>query len=100
YRTNETMELIENPTKLPTDASVERIEEPYVKTRITAPADYIGGIMKLGQERRGVYLGMHYLDPTRGQVEWEFPLGEIILDFFDRVKDNRRGQVGMECGIN
>src|SRR2546426_12673197 len=46
YRTNETMELIENPTKLPTDASVERIEEPYVKSRITAPADYIGGGMK------------------------------------------------------
>src|SRR5262249_35635068 len=65
-------------------------------TRITSPADYIGAIMKLGQERRGNYLGMHYLDPTRVQFEWEFPLAEIILDFYDRLKTISRGYAGMD----
>jgi len=96
YRTDGNMELIENPTRMPTDSSVERIEEPYVKTRITSPAEYIGGIMTLGQERRGVYLGMHYLDPVRVQFEWEFPLGEIVLDFYDRLKTISRGYASMD----
>jgi GTP-binding protein LepA len=96
HRTDGSVELIENPTKLPADSSVLRVEEPYVKTRITSPADYIGAIMKLGQERRGVYLGMHYLDPTRVQFEWEFPLSEIILDFYDRLKTISRGYAGMD----
>jgi GTP-binding protein LepA len=96
YRTDGTMEIIENPTRMPTDSSVERIEEPYVKTRITSPAEYIGGIMTLGQERRGVYLGMHYLDPVRVQFEWEFPLGEIVLDFYDRLKTISRGYASMD----
>src|SRR5262249_20344534 len=55
YLTNGEMEIIENPTKLPPAGNLERVEEPYVKSRITAPADYIGAIMKLGQERRGEY---------------------------------------------
>jgi GTP-binding protein LepA len=96
YRTDGTMEIIENPTRMPTDSSVERTEEPYVKTRITSPAEYIGGIMTLGQERRGVYLGMHYLDPVRVQFEWEFPLGEIVLDFYDRLKTISRGYASMD----
>ena len=96
YRTDGSMELIENPTRLPQDSSVERIEEPYVKTRITSPADYIGPIMTLGQERRGGYMGMHYLDQTRVQFEWEFPLGEIILDFYDRLKTISRGYASMD----
>ena len=62
YATDGQMLLIENPSLLPDPANIDRIEEPYVKARIMAPADYIGGIMKLGQERRGVYNGMHYLD--------------------------------------
>ncbi len=96
YRADSSMVVIENPTKMPAVAEIERIEEPYVKARITAPADYIGAIMKLGQERRGEYLGMHYLDPTRVQFEWEFPLAEIILDFFDRLKTVSRGYAAMD----
>jgi GTP-binding protein LepA len=61
-----------------------------------APADYIGGIMKLGQERRGVYRGMQYLDPTRVEFDWEFPLAEIILDFFDRLKTISRGYASLD----
>jgi GTP-binding protein LepA len=96
YRTDGAMELIENPTRMPHGAEVDRIEEPFVKTRITAPADYIGAIMKLGQERRGEYLGMHYLDPTRVQFEFDFPLAEIILDFYDRLKTVTRGYAAMD----
>ena len=95
-KTNGEVEIIENPTRLPTDQSVARIREPYVKSRITCPADYIGPIMKLGQERRGVYLGMHYLDQERVQFEWEFPLSEIILDFNDRLKTISRGYASMD----
>ncbi|MSR06486.1 MAG: elongation factor 4 [Gemmatimonadetes bacterium] len=96
YRTDGAMEIIENPTRMPTDSSVERVEEPYVKTRITSPAEYIGGIMTLGQERRGVYIERHYLDPVRVQFEWEFPLGEIVLDFYDRLKTISRGYASMD----
>ena len=96
HKTDGTMEVIESPTRMPHGASVDRIEEPYVKARITAPADYIGPIMKLGQERRGDYLGMHYLDPQRVQFEWEFPLAEIILDFYDRLKTVTRGYAAMD----
>ena len=96
YRTDGAMEIVENPSHLPEPASIERIEEPYVKARIMAPADYIGGIMKLGQDRRGVYQGMHYLDPTRVEFQWEFPLGEIVLDFYDRLKSLSRGYASLD----
>src|SRR5574342_109361 len=80
YRTDGTTELIENPSKLPAPATLDRIEEPYVKARIMSPVDYIGPIMTLGNERRGAYRGMKYIDPTRVEFEWDFPLAEIILD--------------------
>jgi GTP-binding protein LepA len=99
FLTNATMEKIENPTKLPPAGNLERVEEPYVKAHITAPADYIGAIMTLGQERRGEYHGMHYLDPTRVQFDWEFPLGEIILDFFDRLKTISKGYASMDYDL-
>jgi GTP-binding protein LepA len=88
--------VVENPTLLPDPASIDRIEEPFVKARIMAPADYIGGIMKLGQDRRGVYLGMKYLDQTRVEFDWEFPLGEIVLDFYDKLKSLSRGYASFD----
>ncbi len=96
HKTDGTMELVENPSKLPHGSTVDRIEEPYVKARIVAPAEYIGAIMKLGQERRGVYGGMHYLDPTRVEFTWEFPLAEIILDFYDKLKTLSRGYASLD----
>jgi GTP-binding protein LepA len=96
YRPDGTMELIENPSKLPPVAGIERIEEPYVKARIVAPADYIGPIMTLGTERRGLYLGMKYIDTTRVEFDWEFPLAEIILDFYDRLKTISRGYASLD----
>jgi GTP-binding protein LepA len=96
YRTDGSMVVVENPTRMPHGSVVDRIEEPYVRARITSPAEYIGAIMQLGQERRGVYLGMQYVDPTRVQFTWEFPLAEIILDFYDRLKTISRGYAALD----
>jgi GTP-binding protein LepA len=96
YRTDGTMQLVENPSVMPHGSMAERIEEPYVKARILAPSEYIGAMMKLGQERRGVYLGMHYVDPTRVEFSWEFPLAEIILDFYDKLKTISRGYASLD----
>jgi len=96
HKTDGSMDLVENPSKLPHGSTVDRIEEPYVKARIVAPAEYIGAIMKLGQERRGVYGGMHYLDPTRVEFTWDFPLAEIILDFYDKLKTLSRGYASLD----
>ncbi len=96
YRTDGTMELVENPALMPNTAVIDRIEEPYVKARIMAPSDYIGPIMTLGTERRGVYKNMTYLDQQRVEFDWEFPLGEIILDFFDRLKSISRGYASLD----
>jgi GTP-binding protein LepA len=96
YKTDGTMELVENPALMPNVAVIDRIEEPYVKARIMAPSDYIGPIMTLGTERRGVYKNMTYLDQQRVEFDWEFPLGEIILDFFDRLKSISRGYASLD----
>ena len=96
HKTDGTMELVENPALMPNTAVIERIEEPYVKARIMAPAEYIGPIMTLGTERRGVYKNMTYLDQQRVEFDWEFPLGEIILDFFDRLKSISRGYASLD----
>jgi GTP-binding protein LepA len=94
--TDGSTEIVENPTKMPTGSRVEHVDEPYIKARITTPTDYIGAIMQIGQERRGEYLGMHYLDPTRVELDWELPLAEIILDFYDRLKTVSRGFASMD----
>jgi len=96
YLTDGSMVLLENPTRLPDPATIARIEEPYVKARIMAPADYIGGIMKLGQDRRGEYHGMKYLDATRVEFDFDFPLAEIVLDFYDKLKGISRGYASMD----
>jgi GTP-binding protein LepA len=96
YLTDGTELLIENPTLLPDTTTIDRIEEPYVKARIMAPVEYIGAIMKLGQERRGIYNGMHYLDTARVEFDFEFPLGEIVLDFYDRLKSVSRGYASLD----
>ncbi|MFQ5551706.1 MAG: translation elongation factor 4 [Gemmatimonadales bacterium] len=94
--TDGSTQVIENPTKLPTGSSVDEVEEPYVKARITCPTDYIGSIMSLGQDRRGDYQHMDYLDTTRVAMDWEFPLSEIILDFYDKLKTASRGYAALD----
>jgi GTP-binding protein LepA len=99
YRTDGTMELVENPSLMPPATLIHYVEEPYVKARIMAPADYIGGIMTLGTDRRGIYKNMTYLDTARVEFDWEFPLAEIILDFFDRLKTISRGYASLDYEI-
>jgi GTP-binding protein LepA len=96
YKTDGDMVAVENPSDLPDVANISRIEEPYVKARIMAPTEYIGGIMKLGQERRGEYHGMTYLDTARVEFSFSFPLGEIVLDFYDKLKSISRGYASLD----
>ena len=96
YLTDGEMQIIENPSRMPHGSTVDRIEEPFVKARIVAPTDYIGAIMTLGTERRGVYRNMSYIDATRVEFDWEFPLAEIVLDFYDRLKTISRGYASLD----
>jgi len=91
-----TMELLENPALMPHGSKVDYIEEPYVKARIVAPAEYIGSIMTLSGERRGLYKTMSYVDGQRVEFDFEFPLAEIILDFYDRLKTISRGYASLD----
>jgi GTP-binding protein LepA len=96
YRTDGEMQLVENPALMPETVVIQRIEEPYVKARIMCPTEYIGAIMTLGNDRRGLYKNMTYVDTARVEFDWEFPLGEIILDFFDRLKTVSRGYASLD----
>ena len=96
HKTDGTMLLVENPALMPPAVVISDIEEPYVKARIMCPTEYIGAIMTLGTERRGLYKNMSYIDTARVEFEWEFPLGEIILDFFDKMKTVSRGYASLD----
>ncbi len=96
YTTDGAMLHIDNPSFLPDPGTIDRIEEPYVRSRIMAPAEYIGPIMKLGGDRRGIYNGMKYLDTVRVEFDFEFPLGEIVLDFYDKLKSATRGYASFD----
>ncbi|MFC1660083.1 translation elongation factor 4 [Gemmatimonadota bacterium] len=88
--------VVENPASLPDRGRIQSIEEPVVKARILCPAEYIGNVQKLCHERRGVFKGMHYLDPQRVEIDYELPLAEIVLDFYDRLKGGTRGYAGLD----
>ena len=96
YMNDGSMMLLENPSLMPHGSVVSHVEEPYVKARIVAPAEYIGPIMTLGNERRGIYLNMSYIDTARVEFDFEFPLAEIILDFYDRLKTISRGYASLD----
>ena len=83
--------VVENPNKVPTDSSKDHIREPYVKAEIITPTEYIGNLMKLCQERRGIYVNQTYLDTERVNLEYELPLAEIVFDFYDKLKSLSRG---------
>lgn len=87
---------IDAPTKLPDRVKIKEIEEPYVKTSIFTPTEYIGPIMELCQNKRGVYRAMDYLDKERVNIHYELPLSEIIYDFFDRLKSTTKGYASFD----
>lgn len=94
--TDGTQLAIENPTSLPDRSKIERIEEPYVTARIMCPTDYIGNVQKLCHDRRGEFVSMNYIDPTRVEFIYELPLAEIVLDFYDRLKGSTRGYASLD----
>jgi GTP-binding protein LepA len=91
---------LESPSMLPDRTRIEQMEEPYVRARIVCPAEYIGGVQKLYHERRGEFLGMNYLDPTRVEFTYELPLAEIVLDFYDRLKSATRGYASFDYELS
>ena len=96
--TGETIE-IDSPVKLPDRTLIKEIEEPFVKTSIFTPSTYIGPIMELCQGKRGVYIGMDYIDQTRVDIHYELPLSEIIYDFFDRLKSSTKGYASFDYEV-
>jgi len=94
-------EVIEltNPSNLPDPSEIEYMEEPMVKAEIMVTTEYIGAIMTLCQERRGVYIGTEYMEDTRAMLRYELPLNEIIYDFFDALKSRSRGYASFDYEI-
>lgn len=99
YLTNGDMVEIDNPTKLPNAASIQRIEEPIVNAFVYTPPEYVGAIMDLCQDKRGTFIDMVYLDPKRVKLHYEMPLNEIIYDFFDTLKSRTRGYASFDYEI-
>ena len=96
YKTNGEMIDLTNPSNLPDPSEIEYMEEPYVSAEIMVTKDYVGSIMTLCQERRGIYIGMEYIEETRALLKYELPLNEIIYDFFDALKSRSRGYASFD----
>ena len=88
--------MVDNPANMPNSSIIAMVEEPFISAQIVVPTDYIGNIMKLTKERRGIYKSMEYLDPTRVDLHYELPLSEIVFDFYDRLKSTSRGYASFD----
>ena len=92
---------VDAPSKMPEKTKISYIEEPYIYTNIIAPSEYIGAIMELCQNKRGIYKSVDYIDATRIDVHYEIPLSEIVYDFYDRLKSTTKGYASFDyelCG--
>jgi GTP-binding protein LepA len=96
YKKNGDLVTVDNPANLPHAGDIDKIEEPYISATILVPTEYIGNIMMLTQERRGIYLNTHYLDPTLAELHYELPLMEVIFDFYDKLKSLSRGYASLD----
>lgn len=96
YKTDGTIEAVDNPANLPDPQYREYIEEPYVKVNIITPNEYVGTLMDLCQTKRGVFINMNYLDKVRVDLEYEMPLSEVIVDFYDQLKSRTKGYASMD----
>ena len=102
YKTSGDMIEVSNPSTLPPVSEIDRIEEPIVKLQVFAPPEYVGAIMELCQDKRGVYHNLQYLDKQRVRLDYTIPLGEIIYDFFDSLKSRTKGYASLDyevCGF-
>ena len=96
FRTDGTMEMLDNPAALPPAQNIDHIEEPYVRAEIMVPKDYVGAVMDLCQKKRGDYVDMQLLDELRMNLVYELPLSEIIYDFFDKLKSSTKGYASFD----
>jgi GTP-binding protein LepA len=87
---------VDNPSRLPGPSEIEEIAEPWVKLSVITPSSYIGTLMELSTGRRGTFLNVEYLDPTRVLMTFELPLAEVIVDFFDQLKSRTQGYASMD----
>ena len=91
---------VDTPSKMPASGEIQSILEPYVSAEIITPKDYIGGIMTLCQKKRGVYKNTNYLTSDKAQLHYELPLGEIIFDFYDKLKSTTKGYASLDYHLN
>ena len=99
YKTDGTMVELYNPSDLPPTAEISRIEEPFVEAEILTPKEFVGNIMEICQNRRGIYKDMKYLDATRVTLIYDLPLNEIIYDFFDKLKSKTKGYASFDYEV-
>lgn len=98
-KTNGEKVLVDNPSKMPEKVNIKEITEPYIKASIFTPSTYIGPIMELCQEKRGVYLNLEYIDKTRVNITYELPLSEIVYDFFNKLKSATKGYASFDYEV-
>jgi GTP-binding protein LepA len=91
---------VHNPSDMPDPGTIEEIREPFIQASIIAPKEFVGAVMELCQERRGEHAGMHYLSPERVQLNYELPLAEIVLDFFDQLKSRTKGYASLDYELS
>ena len=96
YKTDGSMVEIDNPAELPAPQYREYIEEPYVRVNIFTPNDYVGTLMELCQDKRGIFINMQYIDDIRVNLEYQLPLSEVITDFYDQLKSRSRGYASLD----
>ena len=90
---------IDSPNKMPEPVKINKIEEPFIYTNIIVPAEYIGAIMELCQNKRGIYKSLEYIDETRVNIHYEIPLSEVVYDFFDKLKSTTKGYASFDYEI-
>lgn len=91
--------MVDNPNEMPDRAKIKEIREPYIKTNIFVPSDYIGSVMELCQDKRGNYLNMDYINSTRVNIHYELPLSEVVYDFFDKLKSYTKGYASFDYEV-
>lgn len=96
YLTNGLVISVDSPSKMPDKSQIVKIEEPYIYANIIVPSEYIGSIMELCQNKRGIYKAIEYLDKTRSNIHYELPLSEIIFDFYDKLKSYSKGYASFD----
>ena len=96
YKTDGEVVLVDNPSQMPILGEIEHIEEPFIKAQIITPTEFIGNLMKLANDRRGVFVSTNYITPVKVDLQFEFPLSEIIFDFHDKMKSLSKGYASLD----